>query len=72
MHSAEDRADLAAALIRQELMFGLGMLAVEVRLMLHAAGFGPVDVQGLVEAIETMQAQMRVLLTPPETVSANF
>jgi hypothetical protein len=72
VHSAEDRADLAAALMRQELMFGLRMLAVEVRLMLHAAGFGPLDVHGLVESIETMQAQMRILLTPPETVSTNF
>jgi hypothetical protein len=58
--------------MRQKLMFELGILAVEVRLMLHAAGFGPVDVHGLVESLETMQAQMQMLLTPPETVAANF
>jgi hypothetical protein len=72
VHSAEDRGDLAAGLMRQKLAFGVGMLAVEGRLMLHAAGAGPVDVRGLVESLETMQSQMRVLLTPPQTVAANF
>lgn len=70
VHSAEDRGDLAAGLVRQKLMFGVGMLAVEVRLVLHAAGFGPVDVRGLVESLETMQTQIRVLLTPPQTAGA--
>lgn len=72
VHSAEDRADLASALMRQKVMFGLGILAVEGRLMLHAAGLGPVDARGLVESLETMQAQMRMLLTPPQAVAANF
>jgi hypothetical protein len=72
VHSAEDRADLAAALMREKVRFGLGMFVVEVRLILHAAGFGPTDAHGLVESLETMQAQMRMLLTPPETVAANF
>jgi hypothetical protein len=40
--------------------------------MLHAAGLGPVDARSLVESLETMQAQMRMLLTPPQTVTANF
>ena len=72
VHSAEDRGDLAKGLIRQRVLFGLGMLAVEGRLLLHAAGIGTVDVSGLVESMETMQAQMRVMLTPPQTAAVSL
>jgi hypothetical protein len=66
LHSAEDRSDLAAALVRQRLLFAAGMLAVEGRLLLHAAGINTVavDVRGLLESLETMQAQMGQLLMP--------
>ena len=72
LHSAEDRGDLAAAVVRQRLSFAAGMLAVEGRLLLHAAGMNSldVDVRGLVASLETMQAQMRELLTPPQTALA--
>jgi hypothetical protein len=46
------------------------MLAVELHLVLHVAGFGPVDVHGLVESLEPRQPQIWMLLTPPETVAA--
>ena len=74
LHSAEDRGDLAAALIRQRLLFAFAMLAVEGRLLLHAAGVDRVtiDVSGVVESLETMQAQMRALLTPPSTAMASY
>jgi len=71
LHSAEDRGDLAEAVIRQRVLFGLGMLAVEGRLLLHAAGVGTVDVQGLLGSLETMQTQMRLLLTPPATAAVS-
>jgi hypothetical protein len=72
VHSAEDRGDLAAALVRERLRFGFGMLAVECRLLLHAAGVDSVnvDVRGLVESVQSMQAQMRILLSPPQTSMA--
>ena len=72
LHSAEDRGDLAAALVRQRLLFAVGMLAVEGRLLLHAAGLNAitVDVSGMVESLETMQSQMRLLLTPPQNAIA--
>src|SRR5262249_826354 len=38
VNAAEDRADLAAGLIRQRFLFAVGMLAVEGRLLLHTAG----------------------------------
>ena len=62
LHADEDRADLAKGLIRQRLMFSVGILAVEARLLLHAAGIGTVEVRGLVESLGTMQALLRVQL----------
>jgi hypothetical protein len=72
VHSAEDRAELASSLMQQQFMFGLGMLAVEGRLILHAAGIGTVDVRGLVESLETMQTQVRILLAPPQPISVSI
>ena len=72
VHSAEDRGDLAAGLVRQRLLFAFTMLAIEGRLLLHAAGVNSVtvDVAGMVESLETLQGQMRMLLTPPEGAMA--
>jgi hypothetical protein len=72
VHSAEDRGDLAAGLVRQRTMFAFAMLAVEGRLLLHAAGMNSVtvDVSGVVESLETMQDQMRALLAPPQGAMA--
>lgn len=70
VHSADDRADLAAGLMRQRFLFGLGMLAVEGRLLLHAVGVGTVDVRGLVASLETMQSQIQILLSPPQAATA--
>jgi hypothetical protein len=72
LHSAEDRAELASMLLRQEFMFAFGMMAIEGRLLLHAAGIGTVDVRGLVESLETMQTQVRVLLSPPQPMPAMY
>jgi hypothetical protein len=72
VHSAEDRAELASSLMRQQLMFNMGMLAVEGRLILHAAGIGTVDVHGLVESLETMQMQVRILLSPPQAIAVSI
>lgn len=66
VHSAEDRPDLAAMLMRQRLLFGLGMAAVEGRLLLHAVGVGTVDVRGLVGPLEAMQEQIQLLLATPQ------
>ena len=68
VHSAEDRGDLAAGLIRQRMLFAVSVLAVEGRLALHAAGLDTVsvDVRGMVESLETLQGQMQMLLTPPQ------
>jgi hypothetical protein len=66
VHAGEDRGDLAVALMRQRLVFMLGMLAIEARLLLHAVGVGAVDVGDMVESFQAMQAQIRVLLVPAQ------
>ena len=70
VHSGEDRGDLATALMRQRLVFMLGMLAIEVRLVLHAVGWGAVDVGDMIESFQAMQAQIRLLLVPAEGAPA--
>ena len=72
VHSVEDRGDLAKSLMRMRVMFTLGMLAVEGRLLMHAAGLGAVNVSGLVASLDTMQAQMRLMLTPPQTAAVSI
>jgi len=62
VHADQDRANLAKGLIWQRLMFSLGILAVEARLLLHAAGVGTVEVRGLIESLGEMQALLRVQL----------
>jgi hypothetical protein len=69
LHAGEDRGDLAVALMRQRLVFMLGMLAIEARLLLHAVGVGAVDVGDMVESFQAMQAQIRVLLVPAQAAS---
>ena len=72
VHAADDRGDLAKSLMRLRVTFGLGMVAIEGRLLLHAAGLGAVDVRSLVESLAAMQSQIQVLLTPPQTAAASL
>jgi hypothetical protein len=72
IHSVDDNRELVSSVVRQRVMFSLGMLAIEGRLLLHAAGVGTVDVRALVESLETMQSQIRVLLVPPQAASAGI
>lgn len=58
IYSANDRPELAAKLVRQRLQFLSAVCAVEVRLALHAAGIGQVDVRGLIGAVEAMRANL--------------
>ena len=69
VHSAEDRGDLAMRLIRLRLTFGLSLMVVEARLLLHAAGMGTVDIRPLVNSLETVHAHARLLFAMPQTVA---
>lgn len=61
VQSNVDRPDLAAALFKNEILFTLAICRIEYRLWLHSAGFGTVDVSGVVGAMETLRAQAAVL-----------
>lgn len=61
LHAAEDRPDLASALLKQRLIFAGAVAAVEGRLILHALGFGTVDARGLVESLDRLVGEFRRL-----------
>lgn len=64
VHSGVDRPDLTKALAKNRIRFAFAMCKVEFRLAMHAAGVGRVDISGLVEALETLRAQVSVLSSP--------
>jgi hypothetical protein len=63
VQSGVDRPDLARALAKNRALFALAVCKIEYRLALHATGLGTVDVSGLVDALETLRSQVRVLST---------
>jgi hypothetical protein len=63
VQSGVDRPDLARALARNRVLFALAICKVEFRLALHATGAGTVDISGLVDAIEALRGQVRVMTT---------
>jgi hypothetical protein len=65
VRSGVDRPDLARALARNRVLFALAVCKVEFRLGLHTAGAGTVDISGLVEAIEVLRGQVRVMSASP-------
>jgi hypothetical protein len=66
LQSRDDRPDLAAALIRQQVLFATGMLAVQFHLFLYRWGFSRVDVTELVRIFDSMRLELRSLV--PATV----
>lgn len=69
LHSQHDRPDLAAALIRQQVMFALGVAMVQVRLGLYRWGVCGVDVSALVNIFDVMRVELRTLV-PSMAMSA--
>ena len=67
-HSSQDRPELAAALMQQQVMFASGLLGVHFRLVLYRWGIGTVDVSGLVKIFDTMRLELRELV--PATMPA--
>ncbi|HYP05604.1 MAG TPA: hypothetical protein VER03_05150 [Bryobacteraceae bacterium] len=69
LYATEDRPDLAQTLMRQRAMFTWAVLTVEFRLMLHAAGLGPVDVSDLIGALENMRINVGVMAPSAQAAS---
>ena len=67
-HSSVDRPDLAALLIRSQLLFALGMVLIHVQLLLYGAGIGTVNPRAVLELFELTRLQLRALV--PEVVES--
>ena len=61
VHSPVDRPDLAAELGRQRVTFYRNLMKVEFRLVLNAAGFDRMPVIDLLQPLEILQTQLRML-----------
>jgi len=60
--SAEDRPDLAVALVKSRLSFACARLAVQMRLICHWMGFGGVEIRGLVGSLEATWTELQHLV----------
>jgi len=73
IHAPVDRSALVGLLVKQRLMFSVGMVSLQVRLVLHGFGWSApqADIRNLVEALDAMRSQLRVLaLTMQPSASA--
>jgi len=62
LQSRRDRPDLATILMRQQLLFASGVLAVHVRLVFYRFGLCGVDVTDLVRIFDSMRLELRKLV----------
>ena len=69
LQSRRDRPDLAAVLVRSQLLFAIGLITVQCRLAFFQAGLGSVDVVGLVRLFDSMRLELRTLV--PATMGAS-
>ena len=61
-HSTQDRPDLAAALVHQQVMFASGLLGAYFRLFLYRWGLCSVDVASLVKIFDGMRLELQSLV----------
>jgi hypothetical protein len=63
IHGSMDRSALAGLLLKQRMLFSLHLMSIESRLVLHSFGLSmpTVDVQSLVDALDTLRTQLQVL-----------
>ena len=70
VQSGTDRPDLARAIARNRILFAIAICRIEVHLALHASGLSTVDISNLVEALEVLRSQVRVLAAASGTAAA--
>ncbi len=73
IHAPVDRSALAGLLLKQRLLFSVSMMSLQFRLVLHSFGWSApkADVRNLVEALDALRSQLRVLaLTVQPSASA--
>jgi hypothetical protein len=59
LQSRRDRPDLAAFMVRQQILFACGVLVVQFRLVLYRLGICGVDVTELVRIFDAMRLELR-------------
>ena len=69
-HSSQDRPDLAAALVQQQIMFASGLLSAHFRVVLYRWGVCSVDVSSLVKIFDNLQLELRTLVPSAMPVCA--
>jgi len=62
VQSQEDRSGLASALLRSQITFTCGMVAVQFRLWLYRWGLGRVEVAGLVKVFDGVRLELRTFI----------
>lgn len=69
MQADQDRPDLAALLLRSQIAFGWGVLAIQFRVTLYSYGVGTVNVRALLRQFDVMRLELGNL-TPVSMASA--
>src|SRR5664280_432810 len=62
LHSEQDRRDLSAVLVHQQVMFATGMMAARFRLFLYRWDICTVDATPLVRIFDAMRIELRTLV----------
>ena len=70
LHAPVDSPELAKALIKQKLVFLASLLGVYIRLELYRFGVAGVDVRGLISTLDTMQHDLRAMMSAPAMASS--
>jgi hypothetical protein len=65
LQSPQDRPDLASAVVRNQVVFAYGKLAVRIRVFLYRWSLTSVDVSCLVRPFEQMRLELRRLAPAP-------
>jgi hypothetical protein len=69
MQANQDRPDLASLLLRSQIAFGWGVLAIQFRATLYSYGVGTVEVKALLKQFDAMRLELGNL-TPVSMASA--
>jgi hypothetical protein len=64
--SSVDRSELASALVRYQVTFYTGVLAVHCRLALQVLGIGSVDVRDLLKSLDNFRAEVAMYSAAPD------
>ena len=66
VESHQDRPDLVRLMLKQKVRFVLAMLAIELRLAIHASGVSRMEVERLVQSVRTLSGAWSTLATHQE------